>query len=152
MTIDLMTGSNLQMVKLATVAAGLDGTDPNVTTYNYTCPLVSPNAAIYFLQYTHDDGLDPTWTTRFAIANSAGIYFPAPEANQPQGGTPAIPWGKGTLIAATSDDSTSSSTVVNQNSLSASDTTSGGSPSYRRDYYLVAVLASVFAATLAFVV
>jgi hypothetical protein len=49
MTIDLMTGSNLQMVKLATVAADIDGTDPKVTSYLYACPNVSPNAAIYFL-------------------------------------------------------------------------------------------------------
>lgn len=47
MSIELMTGSNLEMSKLATVATGLDGT--NATSYNYTCPSVSPNSAIYFL-------------------------------------------------------------------------------------------------------
>ena len=49
MSIELMTGSNLEMSKLATVATGLDGTQLNATSYNYTCPSVSPNSAVYFL-------------------------------------------------------------------------------------------------------
>lgn len=111
-TIDLMTGSNLQMTRLGTVASGIDGTNPDVTSFNYSCPDVSPNAAIYFLQYTHDDGKDPAWTTRFAIADPNGKTVAPSNANQPQGGSPAVPWGEGALVAATNASSSSSTSTA----------------------------------------
>ncbi|PWN34107.1 uncharacterized protein FA14DRAFT_161635 [Meira miltonrushii] len=111
MTIDLMTGSNLQMTKLGTVTSNIDGTNPNLTSFNYTCPQVTPNSAIYFLQYSHDGGKDPTWTTRFAIADQAGNVTPPPNANQPQGGSPAIPWGEGALVLNNTPTATPSSTA-----------------------------------------
>lgn len=49
MKIELMTGSNLKMVTLATVAENVDGTSTSTSSYNYTCPEVQPNSAIYFL-------------------------------------------------------------------------------------------------------
>lgn len=52
MSIALMTGSNLQMSKLATVATDLDGTSSTTSSYEYACPDVSPNAPIYFLVRT----------------------------------------------------------------------------------------------------
>lgn len=109
MSIDLMTGSNLNMTRLATVAGGLDGTNSNVISYEYLCPDVTPNAPIYFLQYTHDGGKDPMWTTRFTIARSNGIWMNATEANQPQGGNPAIHWGTGALVTNSSNKATTSS-------------------------------------------
>lgn len=112
MTIQLMTGSNLQMTALGTVASGIDGTNPSVTVFNYACPEVSPNAAIYFLQYTHDGGEDPTWTTRFAIGDEDGKTVAPPESNQPQGGSPAIPWGQGTLVAVSNAAAATTSTAV----------------------------------------
>jgi hypothetical protein len=52
MSIALMTGSNLQMSKLATVASDLDGTSSTTSSYEYACPDVTPNAPIYFLVRT----------------------------------------------------------------------------------------------------
>ncbi|BGP36214.1 hypothetical protein JCM10449v2_000112 [Rhodotorula kratochvilovae] len=61
-SITLMTGSNLAMVPVQTVKTGLDGIK-GATTLDYTCPNVTPNAAIYFHQF------EPTsWTMRFTIA------------------------------------------------------------------------------------
>jgi len=48
--IDLMSGSNLQMVRVANVASGLDGTDPSKTPFSWPCPEVTPYGAIYFYQ------------------------------------------------------------------------------------------------------
>lgn len=123
MTIDLMTGSNLEMVKLGTVTTGIDGTNPAITSFNYTCPQVTPNSAIYFLQYTHDNGQGATWTTRFAIADQAGNTVPPPNANQPQGGSPPIPWGEGQLVLNNTSSATPSSTTrASQATKSASPT------------------------------
>ena len=57
-------------------------------------------------QYTHDGGLDPTWTTRFAIADANGKTTAPANANQPEGGSPAIPWGQGQLVYAASPSAT----------------------------------------------
>jgi len=43
---ELMTGSNLNMTKLATVLTNIDGTSTTTTSYEYACPNVSPNAPI----------------------------------------------------------------------------------------------------------
>lgn len=114
-----MTGSNLNMSRLATVAAGLDGTNSNVTSYEYLCPDVTPNAPIYFLQYTHDGGKDPMWTTRFTIARADGIWMNATNANQPEGGSPAIPWGTGALVTNTSTKSTKSGSSTSNSDSTA---------------------------------
>lgn len=45
---DLMTGSNLNMLMVTTVVEHLNET--NMTSYNWICPDVAPNAAIYFYQ------------------------------------------------------------------------------------------------------
>lgn len=121
MTIDLMTGSNLQMTNLGTVVSNIDGTNPDLTSFNYTCPQVTPNSAIYFLQYSHDGGKDPTWTTRFAIADQSGNLTPPPNANQPQGGSPAIPWGEGALVLNNTSTATSQPSQVTK-SASATNT------------------------------
>lgn len=64
--------------------------------YTYPCPNVSPNSAIYFYQMTLA-GADPTWTTRFTIADAKG------ETTKPKHATQAgenIPWGTGKLSGA----------------------------------------------------
>lgn len=47
---DLMSGSNDNMTIVKTVVAGLDGTDPSLRPFNWTCPDVDPYSAIYFYQ------------------------------------------------------------------------------------------------------
>jgi hypothetical protein len=45
-----MSGSNDNMTFVARVAQGLDGTDPKIVPFNWTCPDVQPYAPIYFYQ------------------------------------------------------------------------------------------------------
>lgn len=96
MNIELMTGSNYQMVHLTTVAT-LDGTNPAVTTFDYPCPAVKPNSAIYFYQFTSPAANTTLWTTRFTLADATGASTPPTEATQPGTGE-AIPWGTGALV------------------------------------------------------
>lgn len=49
MDIALMTGANLNMTKLATVVAGIDGTDASKTKFDFECPEVDIHSAIYFM-------------------------------------------------------------------------------------------------------
>ncbi|KAF8515918.1 hypothetical protein JB92DRAFT_36669 [Gautieria morchelliformis] len=95
--IELMTGPNQPMVHLATVA-NVDGTDPTKTSISFPCPSVSPNAAIYFYQFTAQ-GQNTTWTTRFTISDPSGATSSPPNATQPDG--EAIPWGTGKLLDST---------------------------------------------------
>lgn len=44
----LMSGSNLNMSRVTVVVERLDGT--NISSYNWLCPNVTPNADIYFYQ------------------------------------------------------------------------------------------------------
>ena len=46
--IQLMTGANLNMIPLAVLATGIDGT--KVSAFSVAAPDVTPNSAIYFLQ------------------------------------------------------------------------------------------------------
>jgi len=94
MNVELMSGSNLDMVHLTTVATNLDGTATSI--YNYPCPEVTPNSAIYFYQFTSPLSPNISWTSRFTIANADGLSTPPSEAKQPDGS--AIPWGNGTLV------------------------------------------------------
>jgi len=96
MNIELMTGSNLQMVHLTTVAT-VDGTSTTVTTFDYPCPAVTPNSQIYFYQFTSPTANTTLWTTRFTLADASGASTPPTEATQPTTGE-AIPWGTGALV------------------------------------------------------
>jgi len=96
MTIQFMTGANLAMVPLSVVATGQDGTVAG--TFDYPCPEVTPNSAIYFYQFT-SPGQPDQWTTRFTIASATG------ETTPPTNTTDGIQWGTGQL--ATSDCSCS---------------------------------------------
>ncbi|OBZ74099.1 hypothetical protein A0H81_06247 [Grifola frondosa] len=94
MNIELMTGDNLNMVHITTVAT-VDGTDASNTSFSYPCPEVTPNSAIYFYQFTSPASTDRFWTTRFAIADASGNTTPPTNATQPGGQN--IPWGTGAL-------------------------------------------------------
>ena len=99
MTIKLRTGSNLAMSDITVIATGLDGTVDGV--HDYPCPDVTPQAAVYFYEFTAPgaaaDGA--TWTTRFTIADSTGATV-APENETQPNGDP-IPWGVGRLESGT---------------------------------------------------
>jgi hypothetical protein len=96
MAIELMTGDNLNMVHITTVATGQDGSVDGK--FSYTCPEVTPNSAIYFYQFTAPGAINATWTTRFTIASATGATTPPANANQPGPGGAAIPWGVGALV------------------------------------------------------
>ncbi|KAG6809353.1 hypothetical protein H0H92_000590 [Tricholoma furcatifolium] len=93
MAIELMTGDNFEMIHLTTVATGQDGTQDG--TFDHICPGVTPNAAIYFYQFTAPAASDKQWTTRFTIAAADGSTTQPTNATQPDG--EAIPWGTGAL-------------------------------------------------------
>jgi hypothetical protein len=95
MNVELMSGSNLAMNFITTVAT-LDGTVSG--TYSYACPEVTPNSAIYFYQFSSPDSSNLWWTTRFTIAAANGSTTPPANANQPNNPSPAIPWGTGALV------------------------------------------------------
>ncbi|KAG6816528.1 hypothetical protein H0H87_005390 [Tephrocybe sp. NHM501043] len=94
MAIELMTGENLGMVHLTTVATGLDGTVSG--SFDHICPSVTPNAPIYFYQFSAPGAVNKQWTTRFTIASTTGATTPATNPTQPKTGAP-IPWGTGAL-------------------------------------------------------
>jgi len=89
--IELMTGDNLGMVHLTTVAT-VDGT--TTSSFSWTCPEVTINGPIYFYQFSSPNQ-NRTWTGRFTIASASGATVPAPNAKQPDGED--IPWGAGSL-------------------------------------------------------
>jgi hypothetical protein len=91
-SIELMTGNNLDMVHLTTVTT-IDGT--TASTFDYPCPSVTPNSAIYFYQFTSPNSPNALWTGRFAIADAGGKTVPPTQNTQPNG--EAIPWGTGAL-------------------------------------------------------
>ncbi|TNY22279.1 hypothetical protein DMC30DRAFT_157014 [Rhodotorula diobovata] len=109
--VDLMSGSNYEMVEVTRIASDLDGTvgdEEGNAELNFTCPEVDPPAPIYFLEATQDDK-DPVWTNRFALAAPNGTVVPAPHNNQPDDET--IPWGVGALVNGTDSNSTAPSST-----------------------------------------
>ncbi|KAF7317869.1 hypothetical protein MKEN_00874800 [Mycena kentingensis (nom. inval.)] len=96
MAIELMTGPNQAMIHITTVATGLDGTKSGV--FDYTCPEVTPNAAIYFYQFTAPGAKSAPWTGtgRFAIASADGQTVEPEETEEANGVT--IKWGTGALV------------------------------------------------------
>ncbi|KAF7964955.1 hypothetical protein HWV62_1438 [Athelia sp. TMB] len=124
MTIQLMTGANLDMKVLETVAI-VDGTQANNASFTWTCPQVSPNAAEYFYQFTSPVATEPTWTTRFTIAGPDGATVPAATPTQ-QGST--IPWGIGTLVGGSGASATGSGSTSVAASASSSASVSAAPP------------------------
>ncbi|KAJ7132254.1 hypothetical protein C8R44DRAFT_977901 [Mycena epipterygia] len=128
MAIELMTGPNEAMVHLTTVATGQDGTVAG--TFDYTCPEVTPNAPIYFYQFSAPGTSNFTWTGRFIIAATDGSSTAATETEQSNGQT--VLWGKGALVDASTAtgpptfNSTGSSAGSNSASTGASAGASAG--------------------------
>ena len=76
-----MTGSNSNMSLITNVAKDLDGTDPSLSPYTWTCPDVDPYSTIYFYQFTGaTDESNPAWTTRFTVCSFIQGSEIAPEA------------------------------------------------------------------------
>lgn len=132
MAIQLMTGSNLNVLFITTVATDQDGTIDGQ--FTYPCPKVTPNSAIYFYQFNAPNAPNTTYTTRFAIATTAGLTTPPANATQPNGD--AIPWGVGALDnpvdtvpqpSFVSGISMPSATAANSSSLGPSSTTASAS-------------------------
>ncbi|KAF8270649.1 hypothetical protein EI94DRAFT_1570624 [Lactarius quietus] len=133
--IELMTGDNINMQFLTTVASGIDGTvSPGA--FSYPCPNVTPNSAIYFYQFSTIASPNHSWTGRFAIADSTGATVPPANSNQPDG--EAIPWGIGMLTdpstavpapsyLSVNSNSTGPTTSTNTTSMISSVTTSTSS-------------------------
>ncbi|KXN86206.1 hypothetical protein AN958_10394 [Leucoagaricus sp. SymC.cos] len=94
MNIELMSGDNLNMVHITTVATNQDGTVNG--RFGYPCPDVTVNSAIYFYQFTSPLTANKTWTTRFTIASATGETTPPANPTQPGTGE-KIPWGVGAL-------------------------------------------------------
>ncbi|KAH7926753.1 hypothetical protein BV22DRAFT_1194087 [Leucogyrophana mollusca] len=95
-TIDLMSGPNLNMSQVTTVVRHIDGTNSRLTSFNWTCPEVDPYSNIYFYQLSNNaDTANSVWTARFTIESPSGESTPAEHTEQP-GGAP-IPWGTGHL-------------------------------------------------------
>jgi len=113
MAIELMSGSNLDMEHITSnfefffcsrmkltflpsaVATNQDGSRDS--SFEYQCPEVTPNSAIYFYQFTSPHTITKTWTTRFTIASSSGSSTPPANPRQPGSNDP-IPWGIGHLV------------------------------------------------------
>lgn len=112
MDIELMTGNNTDMVSLAKVATGEDGTIDNQI--GYPCPKVTPNSFIYFYQFTTPLGPNITWTGRFAIGTPTGGTTPPPFTTKDADGTIVL-WGVGQLV-----NSSSSIAISNSSSTASS--------------------------------
>ncbi|KAF8843131.1 hypothetical protein BDN67DRAFT_239401 [Paxillus ammoniavirescens] len=91
-TLELMNGSDYKRSSVMCGGSVLDGTSES--TYNFTCPNVTPNSNIYFCQtFNEADVENPVWTARFTIASPTGVVTPAEYSRQP-GGSPTA-WGDG---------------------------------------------------------
>jgi hypothetical protein len=125
--IELMTGDNLNMVHLTTVAT-VDGTT-SPGTFSYPCPAVTLAAPVYFYQFSSPSSSTKTWTGRFTISDASGHTVPAPNPTQPNG--QAIPWGTGALVdpskaVAAPAGGNTTTTGTSTNSTSASPLSSAG--------------------------
>ncbi|OXB39317.1 hypothetical protein LQV05_004404 [Cryptococcus neoformans] len=115
--IQLMTGSNLAMVPLATVATGIDGT--SATSFSFPAPDVNPYSKIYFLQFTNGGNMTgATWTTRFTIAGSDGSTTEPTNTTDFQG--QPVGWGTGELLSSVSTSSSNSSSSSSSEAVSTS--------------------------------
>lgn len=119
MNIQLMTGSNFDMVHLRTVAT-VDGTDPDTTTFTYPCVAVEPNSQIYFYQFTSPSSSEVLWTTRFTIADAEGNTV-EPTEEETTGSGELVRYGVGAL----EDPSLVNEPPVSGNTPGGSETSTG---------------------------
>ncbi|WVQ98452.1 hypothetical protein IAU59_005576 [Kwoniella sp. CBS 9459] len=141
--IQLMTGDNLQMVPLATIAKGIDGT--SATSYEFVAPDVSPYSKIYFLQFTNGgDMTAPTWTTRFTIAGADGSTTDPTNSTVYSGTT--VEWGTGTLLSTVTTDASGSGSGSSSSNSASGSTTASASASGANVVSTISVSSSASAA------
>ncbi|KAF8196889.1 hypothetical protein K438DRAFT_1585844 [Mycena galopus ATCC 62051] len=126
MAIQLMTGPNEAMVPVTTVATGQDGTVAG--TFDYTCPQVTPNSAIYFYQFVSGGTPNITWTTRFTIAAADGSSTNATLSEKASDGTTVF-YGTGALVDPSTAVPPPTFDATNTTTTSSSGTTGSGSNS-----------------------
>jgi len=98
-SIDFMTGSTKNMTLLTNVAYKLDGTS-NPIPFDWVCPLVNPNSAIYFYRFSNGNNkTSALYTPRFTITSASGASTPPEHSAQPDG--QPIPWGEGHMATIT---------------------------------------------------
>ncbi|KAF9090649.1 hypothetical protein BGX29_009183 [Mortierella sp. GBA35] len=124
----LMTGSDQQMVKLATIAEKVNANE--VRNVTYTVPTVDPIGKIYFIQITSDKGVN-AWTTRFTItdaAGNAGTLAPTGPVGSNPGATGKIVSGGTSPTATTAGPAATGGAAANATSASVTSTaTAAGS-------------------------
>lgn len=124
MNVELMTGSNEQMVHLRTVAT-IDGTSTTNSTYSYPCLAVDPYSEIYFYQFTSPASTAILWTTRFTLADATGKSVP-PTMQETTSTGQIVQYGIGKLLDQSLVDSppaygtNSTSSSVNATNISSS--------------------------------
>ncbi|KAF9923151.1 hypothetical protein FBU30_006753 [Linnemannia zychae] len=125
----LMTGSDQQMVKLATIAEKINANEiRNVT---YTVPTVDPIGKIYFIQVTSDKGVN-AWTTRFTITDASGnpgTLAPTGPVGSNPGATGRIVSGGATPTATSVAPTASGSASATSAASTATATAAGGANS-----------------------
>ncbi|KAK4705952.1 hypothetical protein P7C70_g231, partial [Phenoliferia sp. Uapishka_3] len=97
----------------------------------WTCPDVTPNAAIYFYEF-NIDGTNNTWTTRFTIASSTGATTTPTNSTTTSGTT--VAWGNGVLAP---DATVSTASVSGVTSGATSTATSASSSATSSDVIVV---------------
>lgn len=103
MSIELMTGQNLNMVQLAIVASNQDGTKDG--SFDHLCPEVSINAPIYFYRFSSGGSAgNPNYSARFTIAGADGSTVPAPQTD-----SNGVQWGTGEIVSGSHRGSTTTS-------------------------------------------
>ncbi|KAG0280888.1 hypothetical protein BGZ95_008185 [Linnemannia exigua] len=147
----LMTGSDQQMVKLATIAEKLNAnTNRNVT---YIVPTVAPIGKIYFIQVTAENNVN-AWTTRFTITDAAGnpgTLAPTGPVGSNPGATGAIVSGGGAATT-TAGPAATSGAAGTATSGSAANPTATAAGNADKKNSASAVSGSVLSAAAAFAV
>ncbi|KAF9185046.1 hypothetical protein BGZ51_002988 [Haplosporangium sp. Z 767] len=92
----LMTGSDDEQIKLATIATDVEG--GSTTSISYLVPHVSPPGRIYFLMFQTKDGEGMAWATRFTITDAKGNPGTLKPVIPPGG--KINPGGVGTIVSA----------------------------------------------------
>ncbi|KAJ7583058.1 hypothetical protein C8J56DRAFT_792641 [Mycena floridula] len=114
MSIQLMTGQNLNMVQLAIVASNQDGTKDGSFDH------VSLHAPIYFYRFSSGGSAgNPNYSARFTIAAADGSTEPAPQTD-----SDGVKWGTGEIVSG--DPDVRSSTVSPTSTKADTWTTSTG--------------------------
>ncbi|GJJ74927.1 hypothetical protein EMPS_07285 [Entomortierella parvispora] len=129
--VSFMTGSNMKMTKLSTIATNVTG---NVTwSLNWIVPNVSPPGQIYFLQFETVDRPTPVyaWSTRFTITDAQGSAPPIPP--------PSITFsGNGSIIPTPTNIAATGASISNANPTATAAASKSGAVSLTASVLTVA--------------